>query len=188
MSTITIIKKPTPNFDTGRQGAKPFAVVIHVMQGFMVGTDTEFNTRASEDSSHYGVPRAEGPVHQYVDEADTAWHAGLPQVCYTNPALYPTWPLFIRGSRPNLYTIGIENEGFSVPCFGYQATGPWTDFQYEANAQLVAAAATRWKFPVDDLHVVRHGDIYVPKKLLCPGQFCDMARIVTRARQIARGA
>jgi N-acetylmuramoyl-L-alanine amidase len=86
----------------GRGGFRPEAVVIHVMEGTLVGTDSWFNNPASKVSAHYGVGR-DGTIHQYVSETDTAFHAGRRSK--------PTWGLIKDGINPNLYTIGIEHEG-----------------------------------------------------------------------------
>ncbi len=52
----------------------------------MAATDSWFGSTVSQVSAHYGIG-INGEIHQYVQEADTAWHAG-------------------RGKRPNL---GIDN-------------------------------------------------------------------------------
>src|SRR5205814_10677286 len=64
------------NFRSGRApGFKPEAVVIHIMDGTLTGTDSWFNNPQAQVSAHYGIGRG-GEVHQYVDEKDTAFHAG----------------------------------------------------------------------------------------------------------------
>ena len=197
MTTPTILQKPSPNAYKGREGQSVIVAVIHIMDGFLTGTDSLFSRAAAQAASHYGVgqkpPAGSAPnypyaeIHQYVQEEDAAWHAGLPANCTVPGPYFPKWPLYKAGSNPNLYSIGIENEGFGVPVtYGSQTFQPtqWTDCQYEANAYLVARAAKRWGFPVDRLHVIEHGELYAGKTGRCPGPNCDMDRIVQRAQEI----
>src|SRR6266576_3064470 len=51
----------TPNKDQGRNGLRPLAVVIHIMDGTLHGTDTWFLAPASRVSAHYGVGAADTP-------------------------------------------------------------------------------------------------------------------------------
>ena len=99
---MEIIQKKSPNFWVGRKGYRPEAVVIHIMDGTLVGTDSWFANHDSQVSAHYGVGK-NGEVHQYVQENDTAWHAGRVDA--------PVWKLIRPNLNPNLYTIGIEHEG-----------------------------------------------------------------------------
>jgi N-acetylmuramoyl-L-alanine amidase len=92
------------NFRTGRRGYRPEAVVIHIMDGSLIGTDSWFNDPKSSVSAHYGIGR-KGEVHQYVKEIDSAFHAGTVD--------RPEWKLIKRKREgggfinPNFYTIGI---------------------------------------------------------------------------------
>ncbi len=139
---MNIIKKPTTNFYAGRSGQKPEAIVIHIMEGTLPGTDSWFANPASQVSSHYGVGKT-GEVHQYVEEADTAWHAGV--------VSGSVWPLLKQSPNPNFYTIGIEHEGryFDV----------WPEAQKKASAELIYNACKRWNIPLDRLHVIGHYEL-----------------------------
>jgi len=100
---MEIIFKPSPNFVTGRQGYTPIAIVIHIMEGTIGGTDSWFGSPKSQVSAHYGVG-TNGEVHRYVLETNVAWHAGRVN--------NPTWKLIKTGGNgyvinPNLYTVGI---------------------------------------------------------------------------------
>jgi N-acetylmuramoyl-L-alanine amidase len=147
------------NFSNGRAGFRPEAIVIHVMDGTLAGTDSWFNDPRSRVSAHYGVGKA-GQVHQYVKETDAAHHAGVVNV--------PRWPLIKRrqsGSgfiNPNFYTIGVEHEGRGL------APEAWPQAQLEASAALVAEIARRWSIPVDAEHIIAHCDIRHSKPD-CPG-------------------
>lgn len=147
---MNITQKKTPNFWDGRKGYRPEAVVIHIMEGTLAGTDSWFASPASQVSAHYGIGK-NGEVHQYVREADTAWHAGRVDA--------PVWTLIKSNVNPNLYTIGIEHEG--------KHDDTWTDALKEASATLISAACERWHIPIDRNHVIGHYEID-SKKPNCP--------------------
>lgn len=76
-----------PHFTSGRSGAKIDKIVIHHMAGTNYDIVPEiWQTR--EASAHYGVGK-NGEIRAYVDENNTAWHAG-------------NW-------NANISSIGIEN-------------------------------------------------------------------------------
>lgn len=144
---MNIIKKPTPNFGVGRfAGQKPEIIVIHIMDGTLVGTDSWFANPASQVSAHYGIGQ-NGEIHQYVREEDTAWHAGRVQ--------NPTFKLYKPNTNPNGYTIGIEHEG--------NATSVWSEAMKKASAELIKAIATRWNIPIDRDHIIGHYQIFAGK-------------------------
>jgi N-acetyl-anhydromuramyl-L-alanine amidase AmpD len=64
----------SPNYNAGRNGSGVDRIVIHYIVGTRAAADATFADAASQVSAHYGI--GEGAVHQYVSEADTAWHAG----------------------------------------------------------------------------------------------------------------
>ena len=139
------------NFMPGRPGGlRPAAIVIHISEGTLASADAWFNNDAAKVSAHYCVGRS-GEVHQYVNEDDTAYHAGS--------GVDPTWRLLRPRINPNFYTIGIEHEG--------RAQDLWPDLQYATSAQLVADIAKRWSIPVDADHIVMHREIRASKT--CPG-------------------
>jgi hypothetical protein len=152
------------NKGKGRQGYRPEAVVIHIMEGSLRSCDSWFNTPASKVSAHYGVGR-DGTVHQYVGESDTAYHAGR--------RFQPTWALLKPDVNPNLYTVGIEHEGWGGD--------PWPEAMYGASASLVRDICSRWAIPIDRSHIVGHREIYGRKS--CPGQRVDLDRLVALARE-----
>ena len=75
------------NYNKG--GNAPRIFVVHIMVGYMAGTDTVFRNPESEASAHFGVSRG-GAVWQWVDTDDMAWHA----------------------FDANAYSIGVEHAGF----------------------------------------------------------------------------
>jgi len=161
------------NKTKGRGGLKPEAVVIHIMDDDIVTVDNWFNTPKGPKnkmpvSAHYGISRR-GAIHQYVDEMDTAWHAGR--------VLGSVWPLLKSKlpANPNSYTIGIEHEG--------KPDMAWTDAMYEASATLLADISQRWSITLDHMHVVGHGEIY-SKKPYCPGPHCELDHLIDLAQSV----
>src|ERR1041385_428041 len=70
-------------------GNHPRIFMVHIMVGYMAGTDTIFRNPNTEASAHFGVSRS-GSVWQWVRTDDTAWHA----------------------FDANTYSIGVEHAGF----------------------------------------------------------------------------
>lgn len=147
---MNIIQKKSPNFWKGRKGYRPEAVVIHIMDGTLPGTDSWFVNPSSQVSAHYGIGKG-GEVHQYVNEEDSAWHAGRVDA--------PAWNLIKPNINPNLYTIGIEHEG--------KPDDVWTDAMKQASAIMIREICQRWQIPIDRNHVVGHFEIF-SKKPNCP--------------------
>lgn len=147
---MEIIQKKSPNFWVGRKGYRPEAIVIHIMDGTLVGTDAWFANHNSQVSAHYGVGKS-GEVHQYVQETDTAWHAGRVDA--------PVWKLIRPNVNPNLYTIGIEHEG--------KPNDQWTEEMKRVSANLIRETCQRWQIPIDRNHIVGHFEIF-SKKPNCP--------------------
>ena len=156
----------TPNRHKGRDGFRPEAVVVHIMEGSLSATDNWFSSPASQVSAHYGIGK-DGKIHQYVGEADTAFHAGR--------VWKPKWGSIKPRVNPNLYTIGIEHEG--------QGASEWPDAMYEASARLIADVCTRWSIPIDRDHIVGHREIYGRKT--CPNDVLNFDRLIAMARAAA---
>jgi N-acetylmuramoyl-L-alanine amidase len=168
---MNIISIPSPNFVSGRKGHHPEAIVIHVMDGTLSGTDSWFRNPQSKVSAHYGIGK-NGEVHQYVQETDTAWQAGRVNA--------PNWSLIKTAGNgqyvnPNYYTIGIEHEGNSQ--------SDWTDAMYGADAELIAAMSKRWNIPIDRSHIIGHREIFSLKT--CPGSSVDLTKVIDLAKQKA---
>ena len=164
---MNIKNVPSPNFINGRKIYRPEAIVIHIMEGSLSGTDSWFQSRQSQVSAHYGVGKT-GEVHQYVQERDTAWHAGRVNA--------PTWNLIKpSGSgqfiNPNYYTIGIEHEG--------SVDSEWTDEMYNTSATMIKEIAERWNISIDRNHVIGHHEIYSVKT--CPGHRVDINKLIALA-------
>lgn len=156
--------KPVVNYTKGRKGYKPEAFVIHIAQGTLQGGYSWFNTPASKVSAHYMVSR-DGTIWQFVKLEDTAWHAG--------GVASPTWKLLKPGVNPNLYTIGIEHEGFTGE--------PWTKAMYNATAELIGQISREWGIPVDRKHIIGHYQINSTGRANCPGSGVNLETLVNSA-------
>ena len=153
---------PDANFHHGRPfGLRPEAIVVHIMDGSFAAGESVFRDPTTQKSAHYGISKA-GEVHQYVDENDTAFHAGI--------VVNPTWPLLKPRVNPNFYTLGIEHEG--------RPDDIWPEAQLAASASLITQIAARWKIALDDLHVIRHHQIRASKT--CPGNWLQIGALLKR--------
>ncbi len=164
---MNIINIQSPNFASGRKIYKPEAIVIHIMEGTLSGTDSWFKNPASKVSAHYGIGKT-GEVHQYVDEINTAWHAGRVNA--------PSWQLIKPAGNglfinPNYYTVGIEHEG--------NENSDWTDAMYNSSSEMIRAISNRWNIPIDRNHIFGHREIYSLKT--CPGSKVDLNKLIALA-------
>ena len=157
------------NFQAGRTGLNPQAVVVHRTGGSLDDIDKRCAQAGSFSSAHYAVG-IDGSIHQYVEEADTAFHAGV--------VVNATWGLIQAGRNPNLYTFGIELEG--------NAGQPVADTQYDAAAALLADITARWKIAADADHIILHDEIRAGRN--CPGGGFDRAELVKRVQAAAQPA
>ena len=165
---ITYLK--SPNFFAGRKNYTPIAIVIHIMEGTLDGTDAWFQNQDSKQSAHFGIGKT-GEVHQYVLQSDAAWHAGRVNA--------PTWKMIQLSNdtnkpgyiNPNFYTIGIEHEG--------DENTDWTNEMYQSSSYLIAAIAKRWNIPIDRDHIIGHHEIYSLKT--CPGTKVDLDKLIQMA-------
>lgn len=159
---IKFIGCPDSNFLRGRPfGFRPEAIVIHIMDGSFEAGESVFRDPSTHKSAHYGISQT-GEIHQYVDENDTAYHAGI--------VVNPTWELLKPRVNPNFYTIGIEHAG--------RADDVWPETQLQASATLLCQIAARWDIPLDDAHVIRHHQIRASKT--CPGNWLKIGEILKR--------
>lgn len=160
------------NFRSGRPShLQVEAVVIHLIDGSLQAADTTFadNTLADPRSAHYAVGQG-GEVHQYVDEGDTAFHAGR--------IVGPTWTGLKRAPdgtfiNPNFYTIGIEHEG--------KPNDVWSDAMYASSVALLRDLVSRHPAlaPLSRRNVVLHREIRATKS--CPGHVVDVNRLIAMA-------
>jgi len=159
---------PSPNWRPGREGHVPLGVVVHTTVGSFSATIGWFANPESRVSAHYLVA-LDGRVAQFIEEGDTALHAGVVHS--------PTAPL-VTAESPNLYTIGIEFEDGGDPADVHRP-----DEQYRSGADLIRAIADQWGIELDRDHVVGHREIYARKT--CPGNL-DIDRLLREAQPASR--
>jgi N-acetyl-anhydromuramyl-L-alanine amidase AmpD len=162
---------PSPNYGIprglrGRKGHKVIAIVNHIMAGTMAGTDSWFASPASGVSAHFGVGKA-GEIHQYVEIADIAWHAGNVK--------NPSWPLLIEGVNPNFYTVGIEHEG--------QSGDVMPEAQFEATLQLHRWLIGELGIEAEPDAIIGHYRIDSVNKANCPGLTFPWERLLRELGQ-----
>jgi N-acetyl-anhydromuramyl-L-alanine amidase AmpD len=153
------------NFRIGRPaGFKPGIIVLHAADGDLANADRRFNKSGALQSMHYAIGN-NGEIHHYVQEADTAFHAGL----VVNPTAG-----FIKerpNTNPNFFSIGIK---FEVPGLGSPGAR-----QLAACAKLIREIADRWGIAVDAEHVLSHSAIRA--SVNCPGSSIDIASLIAAA-------
>ena len=172
---------PSPYYGS-RNGVGPEALVIHVMDGTLLGCDSWFLNNPYGVSAHLGMNRT-GEVHQYVSFLDAA---------YANGGIEGdgrTLKLIRENNyvNPNTWTISLETEG----------TGPTepTPEQFEKAAQIGATLFRDVFFKsgatgvaIDRDHILTHSDITPLTRGSCPGwsEF-TMARFIKRVQDIYNG-
>jgi N-acetyl-anhydromuramyl-L-alanine amidase AmpD len=132
----------SPNYTPGRAQSVQY-ISLHIMVGYLTGTDSIFQRPSYGESSTYGIG-GNGDIHQYVDENDTAWADG-------------------NGSYGNSASISIEHEG------GY-SDAPNTDACVESSARLCADIARRhgWARLIHGQNVLLHREIWPYSHPACP--------------------
>jgi N-acetylmuramoyl-L-alanine amidase len=164
---MALERHPTPHFEPGRAGNAPQLIVVHTTMGSFDSAIHWFADPASNVSAHYLVA-LNGRIVQFVDEGDTARHAG--RVDRPTARLVP-------GINPNRYSIGIEFEDGGEP-----ETVVRPPEQYRAGARLLADIALRCGIPIDRSHVIGHQEVFAAKP--CPGNL-DIERLVREALALA---
>lgn len=128
----------------------PIAVVLHIAAGWRRIAEDWAARGYSSASWHYFIC-LDGTILRQLGHEHGGYHAGISQVRDSgalNPE--PAWPLW-RGwnSNINLYTLGIEHEGF----------GPFTEAQRKASIWLCKWLAQELGFPYSRAHFPAHADI-----------------------------
>lgn len=164
MSNVVQVPASPANYTVGRLGYKVAGVVIHTIVGTLGAADATFANPNRGASAHYGVACDGSVCHQYVSEANIAWHCGR---------FYPdaTHPL------GNANTVGIEH------CDNGQPFAPRSEAEYGCSAQLVYEICRRYGIPIDRSHIRMHREVSV-NPTACPGTL-DIDRIVRQAAALA---
>ena len=153
---ITMIERPSPNFDARPPGSVVDMLVLHYtgMASAEAALDRLCDP-AAKVGAHYVIDE-DGTVSRLVDEDRRAWHAGA-----------SSW----RGvANVNARSIGIElaNPGHD---FGYR---PFAEAQMVALADLAADVLGR--HPIPARNVVGHSDV-APRRRMDPGELFDWRRL-----------
>lgn len=150
----------SPNYSPGRPNGIKW-IVLHTMVGTTEAANARFQNPESTASAHYGVSE-DGSLCQWVDEGNTAWHAGDFTV--------------------NQYSIGIEHED------GGNYNSPRPDALYATSSALVARICARYGIPIQRGNYAQgipgcidHRTVYATA---CPDSL-DTNRIITGAAQEA---
>lgn len=174
---MTVTRPPikwvgSPHFTPGRRGHKPVALVYHIMDGSLAGTDAWFQDPSSRASSHFGIGR-DGSIHQYVKEEDSAWANGRVRE--------PSWPLIdlFPGVNPNDYTLSIEHEG--------KPGEEFSEAMYQASLALTRYLTEMWRIPPDRGHLVGHFSIDSVDRADCPGPSFPWNRLFRDLRSDTSG-
>ncbi|RYN13510.1 N-acetylmuramoyl-L-alanine amidase [Bifidobacterium animalis subsp. animalis] len=160
----------TPNYTPGRSGWQVDHITLHIMAGFLAGTDSTFQVTYPPErraSATYGIG-ADGTIHQYVRETDTPWSDS--------------------NSIANASGISIEHEGGI-------AQARCTRACMDASAELCADIARRygWK---KLWHSACDGNIYLHREIpgtthtTCPDlapNGLDVNYIINKANKILAG-
>ncbi len=150
VTSLPVIEKSVANgnWDTSRKTIN--RVIIHTMVGTAVSADSRFNNSTQQVSAHYGV-LLDGTIWHWVDEDNTAYHAGDYAV--------------------NQSSIGIEHEDNG----DYNGVRP--DALYNASAKLVRDICQFYNIPIDRQHILKHSEVHPTG---CPDAL-DIDRIVQQA-------
>ncbi|MHB1651568.1 MAG: N-acetylmuramoyl-L-alanine amidase [Desulfitobacteriaceae bacterium] len=141
-----------PRSTEGRGGNTVIAIVDHIMEGTLTGTDSWFQDPAAQASAHFGVGK-NGEIHQYVDINNVAWANGVVN--------QPSWPLLDPNVNPNYYTVSIEHEG--------QSGDPFTEVQYQATLALHRWLIDTFGLQVNENTIIGHCRIDSVNRADCPG-------------------
>lgn len=109
---------PTPNRYPGAMLAKPYGLVLHIMEGTFEGSIAWGKNPQSQVSFTFATRRVDGHIAQLVDTADGPWTQGTGNT---------TW-------------LSVENEGFH--------TDALTAGQLEAVAQIYARGVREYGWPL----------------------------------------
>lgn len=127
---MTIQKQtiPTTNYEVGRRGKSVNKILIHWIVGTLASADAQFK-KVNSTSAHYGIEDAK--IFQWVDEKNTAYHAGNFTV--------------------NLESIGIEHSA--------DLNRPATEETYKTSAELIAILCKKHNIPLDRQHIIKHSEV-----------------------------
>lgn len=155
---ITKVTIPNTNYTKGREGNTVDKIVLHWVVGTLATCDATFKNKDRKASAHYCIE--DSTVHQYVDEADTAWHAG-------------NWGV-------NTQSIGIEHSGGELLSDGKTRRKP-SEETHKTSAELVSSISKKYNIPLDRKHILKHSEVS-DKATACCGTL-DIDYIIKLAKE-----
>ena len=179
-----INKRNSPN-KSSRQNWKPDMIVSHITEGNYGGAIEWLCNPASQASAHFVVSR-KGEITQLVDIREMAWVNGT-SINPNKSNFFGNSSLQLvrdRRTNANLYTIGIEHEGFSN-----NGQGKLTDEQFKATVWLHKYILAEVKriygidIKIDRNHIVGHYQIDPRRKPNCPGRNFQWDMLINELKQ-----
>lgn len=158
----------SPNHYNGRNGYTVTHITLHIMVGYLGGTDSTFANPNQQASAHYGIG-ADGTIHQYVSENDGSY----------SDANYMS----------NNSTISIEHEG------GMTDGAVCTQACMDASARLCADIARRYGW-THLWHDGLNGNVWLHREIpgtdhaTCPDlapNSLDINYVINKANQLLEG-
>ena len=158
----------SPNHYDGRNGYAVTHITLHIMVGYLGGTDSTFANADSQASAHSGIG-ADGAIHQYVSETDGSYS----DANYTS----------------NNSTISIEHEG------GMANGAVCTQACMDASARLCADIARRYGW-AHLWHDGLNGNVWLHREIpgtdhaTCPDlapNGLDVNYVIDKANQLLEG-
>lgn len=143
-----------------RNGRKPMAIVLHIMEGTTSGS-LQWWASGNADASSTVVVSKDGSIGRIIAEADGPWTNGdVSKPSAKGQALLNK----INGANPNLVTLSIENEGRS----GEALT--------EAQLNALCWQITDWMnaYGLTTADIYKHADLNSTSRSFCPGSYFDV--------------
>lgn len=161
---MQVIKRPSNNFVPGRQGHKPEAIIIQMLNSNVPEAVAKANQPDSKFSLHYIIGK-QGEVLQLVEEENMAWHSPGPA--------QSNWRLLKPNINPNLYTLGIGIEGKNGESLSEE--------MYQACGWLISKLSANWEILIDEDHIIGVEQINRLGKKDNPGIATDFQKIMDLA-------
>lgn len=137
----------SPNYSS-RSGYAVDYIIIHTCEGSYSGCWGWLTNSSSGVSAHYVVNDDGSEVRQLVDEEQKAWHISANYDCGYNDGV----DCSRNGTSMNLVTVGIEHAG-------YASQTSWDAGLMARSAEITCGVATRHGVPIDDQHILGHGQM-----------------------------
>lgn len=185
---VPVVWKPSPDFNRGRSGYQPEAIVHHrAVASTLESIDATLISSSRQVSANFSIGHTKAgalQVHQYVDLSDTAWCNGIdPTKIRTN-----NWTNWLGGNHShNARSVSIEHEDqggssdpakkgivhediikTSIALDRLMTSGDITKIRAAGIRVRDTATVTALKrMPKDAKHLITHYDIDPVNKVYC---------------------